>query len=585
MAKPGRVFKRTQAKSTPDLKRILSLPEREWSDWELEQLRDRYTEATRVPGATMRLHAIQAQALHEIKEEGGLLGPIAVGGGKTLISFLAPLVAGAKKPLLILPAFLVAKTERERGILSKSFRIPRSIQIISYEFLGREGAQNYLDMVKPDMLICDEAHRTKNQLAGVTRRIDRYRTAYQEKHGKRLPYVAMSGTLIKDDISDFSHLAYWALGDCSPCPIDDGTLLEWSTVLAPQARNPLREVDPGPMLALTMPSEIAEHGERDAVRRGFQRRLLATAGVVASRDGSLGTALYVDAIEYDVNEATKKNFKTLRDLWETPDGWALTMAADINRHAYELALGFHYIWDPRPPDDWLEARRQWAKFVRETIADSDVLDTEKVVATACQRGQLPDREFLAWSNIRKTFLPHSKAIWHDDGPIERVAKWAKEGPGIIWVRHTLFAKRLAKETGLTYYGADGVSDKGEFIEDAPAKNAIIASAKANGTGRNLQKWSRNLHTAWQPSPIDAEQLIGRTHRYGQEADAIYLDVMVGCAEHLRAMRSCVTSAQAIEQTIGHAQKLLRATFTDAWEELRAREHSSDIRWTKKAGPG
>lgn len=576
----AKIFKRTEAKSSPDLRRVLALPKREWSAWELERLRDTYTDACKVPGATMRLHAIQAQALHEIKETGGLLGPIAVGGGKTLISLLAPLVVQARRPLLILPAFLVSKTERERGTLSKSFRIPRNVQIVSYEFLGRENAEKFLsDTVKPDLIICDEAHRLKNAKAGVTRRISRYLEA-----NKSCKFVCMSGTLIKDGIQDFAQLSAWALGDGSPCPLDENTLLDWESALAPQHKNPLREVDPGPMLALASEEDIREKGEREAVRLGFQRRLLATNGVVASRDGSLGTALYVRALEYGVNGATIANFETLRRLWETPDGWALTMAADIARHAYELALGLHYVWDPRPPVEWLEARKQWAKFVRDVISESETLDTEKTVATACERGLLRDTEFRIWANIRKTFTPKTRAVWHDNAPMEFVEKWAKEGPGIIWVRHTLFAKRLSQLTGLAYYGADGVTESGDFIEDASGKQCIIASAKANGTGRNLQKWSRNLHTAWQPSALEAEQLIGRTHRFGQDADAIYMDCLVGCAEHLNAMRSCVATATANEQTMGHAQKLLRATFSTSWEDLAAKEQGSDVRWKKLPTP-
>jgi len=58
-----------------------------------------------------------------------------------------------------------------------------------------------------------------------------------------------------------------------------------------------------------------------------------------------------------------------------------------------------------------------------------------------------------------------------------------------------------------------------------------------------------------------EQLIGRTHRDGQEADEVSVDVLLGCAEHYEAFSRALDGARAAADTLGHDQKLLLADVT------------------------
>ena len=48
--------------------------------------------------------------------------------------------------------------------------------------------------------------------------------------------------------------------------------------------------------------------------------------------------------------------RSLATGWRTPDDWDLMMATEVWRVANELALGLHYVWDPRPPEEWRNAR-------------------------------------------------------------------------------------------------------------------------------------------------------------------------------------------------------------------------------------
>ena len=156
-------------------------------------------------------------------------------------------------------------------------------------------------------------------------------------------------------------------------------------------------------------------------------------------------------------------------------------------------------------------------------------------------------------------------------------------PGIVWTSHSFFARKLAEITGASYYGAEGLTDDGlKFIEDASPRDAVIASIKANREGRNLQRlWNRNLVVS-PPDGADAwQQLIARTHRPGQEADEVTVDVLLGCREHANAWRKATAGAYAIRDTVGAEQKLLLAdidwptdeevaTYTGArWETSEA----------------
>jgi hypothetical protein len=307
-------------------------------------------------------------------------------------------------------------------------------------------------------------------------------------------------------------------------------------------------------------------------RQAFQRRLLQTPGVVATPGDQVACSLYISAIPLACNDATEANFKTLRTLWETPTGLALTEAVDVWRHARELSLGLHYEWDPPAPSEWLNARRTWAAFVRETLRYSRTLDTELQVANAVRSGEIQSDELNEWALIRPSFTPNPVPRWHDESALAACQAWLKH-PGIVWCEHTFFAEELAKRSGCPYYGARGETSDGATIEDA--HGPIIASVAANSTGRNLQRWHRNLVTSCPSTATTWEQLIGRTHRDGQAADEVTVDVLVGCFEHLNGMAQARESAQMALDMMGQPQKLLLADMD--WPDVSP---GMGYRWAK-----
>jgi hypothetical protein len=574
------IVTRTTLKASADFHRIASLPRRAWDDRTSQELAAYYTAKLRTHGGTWNLRPLQAIALHETGQCRGLLAAMSVGSGKTLLSLLAPVMVGAKRPVILLPAALVQKTRREMGELMKHWQIPRHIQFQSYETLGREGAAEWLQRTAPDMIIGDEVHRLKNARAAVTRRVTRYM-----RSAPHVVFVGMSGTLYRDDIEDFSHIAEWALRQGAPIPLDHGERMEWSECLGVNV-NPLRVIHPGPLLTLATQEDYAGSDDPQIIaRKAFRRRLRETPGVVCSpdNDGYQGS-LYIRALEYTPNHATETNFHTLRTTWETPDRWALSQAVDVWRTARQLALGLHYVWSPRPPDAWMDARRAWAKYVRDILSRSRSLDSELQVRHAVENKDIPGIEILhEWYRQHPTFQIHTKEVWHDDSALIACEKWIKHGPGIVWTEHSFFAHELSRRTGVPYFGEQGVNAQGLPIEQADPRACVIASIYANGKGRNLQAWNRNLVTS-PPTGQDVwEQLIGRTHRNGQRVDSVTFDVMIGCREHWDAFDRAVERTHVTQQVMGSGFKLLIADIDMPSEsEIRNRARSS-IRWDKSNG--
>ncbi len=552
-------FRRREVQATADFRRILALPTRAPTPTDAELVRE-LTDILRQRDGQMSLRPVQARGLYELMAHGGLFGPMGVGTGKTLVTLLAAIVAAAERPLLLLPASLIEKTKRERAQLMNDWRVSTGTQIMSYQFLGREEQAQELDRKRPDLIIADECHFLKNKRAAVTRRVARYMVENPETK-----FVALSGTVSKNSLRDFAHILRWCLGaEHSPIPQTEGELEEWADALDEKVQ-PLKRVRPGALVKLARPEDLSED-EVATSRKAFRRRLTSTPGVVSSLNAEgVDCSLYINRVMYKVNAATEENFGTLRKF-VLPCGWELSEAVEVWRHAKELALGLHYTWDPHPPLEWLAARSAWAKYVREVLKRSRTLDTEKQVRTAVEEGHLDDDGALeAWRAIEPSFKINSKPVWHDDAALDLCAAWLKKNKGIVWTEHTFFGRELSRRTGVPYFGQDGLDKDKNFIEDA--KGPIIASIAANGTGKNLQKkWSKNLITSCPSGGDRTEQLIGRTHRPGQEEDEVTVEVLVGCIEHVTAWQRVMSEARMAADMLGQPQKVHIADIDMPTEE-------------------
>lgn len=569
-----------------EYRRIDALPRRVWTPEQEQAAVAHYTRELRLPHGTQILRPIQAVALAEAQARRGMLGAIYVGEGKTLLSALIAVVMQLQRPLLIIPSSLIEKTREEFDEYSRHWRMPKNLEIVSFELLSRAGRAEMLTNLKPDGVIVDEVHRFKNPKAACTRRAARLFDAFPQTM-----FFAFTGTLITDQLKDMWHLAKWAFKGNSPLPIQKSIVDAWDLALSETQFS----MQPGALLRwpVAEPLRALATSQRSYARFAVQTRMIETLGFVKSKEGDgPECSLYIESKRPTVGDITRKHFKRLREEWETPNGYAFTEGVELWRHARELALGFHYEWNPRPPDGWIQARRIWARVVRKVIEASDrsegtaKLDTEKMVRDAVARGEwagfffdgrfdlhaeeragmalepyfvTPPQALTHWQAWEPHYKISQVAVWHDDSVLKFCAEWMKRTRGIVWVEHTVFGHALAKLTGASFYAEKGLDAQGNFImTHAKAGTPMIVSRAPNATGRNLQAWSHNLITSLSSNPTINEQLLGRTHRKGQLADTVEVDVLISCREQYDAMIKASSRARYVQQTMGQTQRLLMA---------------------------
>ena len=541
---------------TAELTRILHIPRRIVTREEGEDLARDMSRIMRKPGSQESLRWPQALALYEMAQAGGFFGPLGVGVGKTLTALLSFFVLRSQRPLCILPAKLVERTKRQMVLLHRHWPIPEFIRFVSYEYLGRQQSAQVLEAYRPDVIVADEAHKLKSSRAACTRRV----TKYMAEH-PTTKFVALSGTMTTRSIKDYAQLLRWCIkGANCPIPFAWSEIEDWADALDEKQNG--QNIPPGALLLLATPEE-RRMPPTTAARHAVRRRITETLGVIAYGDDSLGCSLTIEATECGVAPEVEKAFYDLRPRddggWLTPDGWELWDPIQVWRTARELAVGFYYKWDPRPPQEWLEVRRNWAKMCRYILQHNrrDLFSPAQVVS-AIEQGHYPEATpvLRGWRQAEPTFTPNTVPVWIDDSVLRHAESWGAKSPGLIWVEHVAFGEALSKLTGLPFYSRGGFDAQGNYIENDPALRSVIVSKASNLEGRDLQhKWSRNLVVGWPSNGLQAEQLLGRTHRAGQRADDVQVDILLTCWEHAKAFYKSKTDAQYIEHTFGARQKL------------------------------
>jgi hypothetical protein len=541
--------------ASSDYQRIHALPQRKWNDADATELAELLTAELRTPFGKASLRPIQAVMIAEAVDAGGLFAACGVGAGKTIPSFLIPTMLGAKRPVLLVPASLRDKTLLDLRTWSCHFKTHPNLRVVTYEKISFDKDDtNILDQLQPDLIIADEAHALKNAVNSARgRKFMRYMAAHRDTK-----LVILSGTITRRSLKDYWHLIGMALPKTSPLPYLADEVDRWAAALDADVDEWTRFA-PGVLINFAAnedheAAQAANEDETDLARRGFQRRLSSTQGVVITHnvegvDASLRIAERKVTLPDNVDLALRE----LRTTWCTPNGDELQQAVDIWRHARELACGFFYKWDPRPEDEWLEARKKWHKFVRHVLQQNRRgLDSPAQVA----RRYADDARYTRWRAVRDNYDPllNRKAVWLSNFLVDDAAKWLKKTNGIAWVEHNAVGQRLSKVAGVPYFGGGPESSRAILTYEGP----MIASIAAHGTGKNLQRYASNLLVSMRPEADRFEQLVGRTHRPGQEADEVDVAMYLHVPELREGLQKIIRDARYVQRTTGQDQKILYA---------------------------
>jgi hypothetical protein len=519
--------------------------------------------------SAVELRPLQKAALACIQEEGGLFGPIPVGFGKTLIAWLAPVVARAKRPLIMMPSHMVESFTAEVNRFRHHFRQGvREPEIRSYAILSSRKQSTLLEDLRPDMIIGDEAHTLRNEESSRGIRLRRYLHKYPDTK-----VVLLSGTFVDKKLSDLAELTHFCLGERNFIPVDTHYHDIWKQCVDLDGRpsethwkafQPLVHAE-----GMEYGASRTDESRRKVARRAVASRMSSTPGVVMSEEVSSAVPLFMHRVDMDVPCPVEDLIETLEVGGQTPDGDDIIIEdSQKARLTKTLSLGFFHRWAWEQvggrDEEWLMARRSWSRALRLEISenarehyDSAALIEGEVQRTLRKNPGEPGMLYNAWRGWvphKEKLQPPTVPVWVDYFVFIAISKWlsAQTRPTIVWYQHQVVGEMLA-QMGLEVYG-------GGTSQPAFEGKHIAASISVHGTGKNLQAWDQMLVIEPPSSGKTWEQLIGRTHRQGQNAPRV--DVFVLCHTEVlnKAVDKAIEEAEFTCDLTGCVQRLQRATW-------------------------
>lgn len=485
------------------------------------------------------------------------------------------------------PKHRASRAMRERGL----FIFPYSV------LSGRDGGE-LLNSIASGLVIADEAH---NLRARNTARSQRF-LKWIAKHDQT-QFVPMSGTLTSRSVIDYHHLAVLALGEECPLPIHSMAAREWGDVLDSEAEpneyqirtlTPIRDWARA-TVAGDYPPTI------EGCRHAFEARFNSAPGVIKDQS-DIGTSLTYCNNEIMPPEGYPGHAEMMRliaqvdDAWLTPNGDEIDHAMLKWKWIEELSSGFYHrlAWpdglDPAVLDRakqhhtlsqvYHRALRDWLKHDARTGMDTPFLVGQDMVRHGDKNvGASLYRHWKAMKEAAWDGMPvrDSTPVRICDYKVAAAANWGntfergeldKYGAS-IWVHHQEVGRWIVEHLSrgpnadrVLWAPSEGERRGVNEILIDPAQNRgkiIVASIRAHGTGKNLQFLQNMLVVQWPRDAKTAEQMVGRLHRTGQEADHLDIHLMRSTWHDHINFAACLNDALYVEQTMGMRQKVISAT--------------------------
>lgn len=511
-------------------------------------------------------------------------------------------IAWARNKITLALPFIKLGKKSKANRLKAVYSDKPGCYIMPYSLLSTVDSVELLDAISPELIICDEAHNVKNRRASRTRRF----LNHVNENNPQL--VCLSGTITSKGVADYQHLIRLALGDNCPLPRSPVMASEWGTVIDSgvycSESNLCRPLVP-------LLHWAREHHPKEnfpevttGFRKAYKHRLVSAPGVVATSDAEIGVSLVMSnhVLESEKTEGwieLQKLISQVETLYLTPNGDEIDHAIHAFKWMYELSSGFYneLVWQTPmelgkqrsiPPEEaerllnkskkHHEANQVYVKELRDFLENRSRpgYDTPMLVGlNISQHGAKYVGTGLSdlWKDMKALeFHRMPKRISHQIRvcPFKKDAAvlWAsclgKDTGGLIWVWHQEMGRWIMeglREAGLDplYAGAASTLFDPNNIEKS-SRHIVVTSIEAHKEGKNLQPFQNQLYVQWPRSSKAAEQSLGRTHRNGQTADELIVDMLNSSPFDHQLFAACLNDALYIQQTTSMRQKLIIAGY-------------------------
>lgn len=476
------------------------------------------------PGARFELRMPQIETLLAVLRCDGALGALGVGHGKSLLAWLFGTLLRLRRVVISCPPRLVASMLSERVKFASSFYLSDA-EIIPHSQLSQTDSKG---LPECDLLVIDEGQAFKNVLSMRTRWVF---TALAQRPETRV--VIMSGTFTPRSIGDFAHLSYAALRDASPLPMEPRDVQSWESCTNPTGA-PLDQDYAWTRPLLDAYPNAQGKNFREKAQAALGQHLAEARGVVLTTEQSVACGLIVR------RRTAEPPYPSTLDRF--PNGEPFVSEEEQERVERTYALGFWYRWEfvgatREEILEWRIARSLWAAFVRDEIKKNPEPGYFTPAHVEARHGAHALQ--VRW----KTIEAATKVVIHTEIVSRWVGEYARQYGGLTWYYHRALASILA---------SSGV----DCPEVPPTRATSCAlSIRRHGTGFNLQHWSRMLVLEPPRSGATWQQLLGRLHRQGQEAETVEVDWLRASPFAERDFDRACEDSIFIERVLRDPQKL------------------------------